>query len=79
MNVKDGDVFRHSLDGMDFVVKKIVNNMAVLESQNGVKQILTEVNTLKLPSLYSKKECNLSKFPKQKDEESSLKNYSRED
>ncbi len=67
MNVKHGDVFKHSLDGMDFVVKKIINNIAVLESQNGMKQILTEVNTLELPSFYSKKESHLSRLLKKKD------------
>ncbi len=55
MNIKNGDMFRQSSDGMDFVVKKIVNNMAVLESQDRKRQILTEVNTLKLKSFYLKK------------------------
>jgi hypothetical protein len=32
---KNGDMFRQTSDGMDFVVKKIVKNMAVLESQDG--------------------------------------------
>ncbi len=56
MDIKNGDMFRQSSDGMDFVVKKIVNNMAVLESQDRKRQILTEVNTLKLQSFYLKKE-----------------------
>ncbi len=72
MKIKEGDMFKRSSDGADFAVKKIVNNMAVLESQNGMKQILTEVNTLKLPSFYSKKESHLSRLPKKKDEEGSL-------
>jgi hypothetical protein len=56
MNVKEGDMFRKSSDGVNFAVKKIVNNMAVLESQDERRQILTEVNTLKLKSFYLKKE-----------------------
>ena len=56
MDIKNGDMFRQASDGMDFVVKKIVKDMAVLESQDWKKQILTEVNTLKLKSFYLKKE-----------------------
>jgi len=56
MNIKEGDMFKKSLDGMDFAVKKIVNDMAVLESQDRRRLILTEVNTLKLKSFYLKKE-----------------------
>ena len=56
MDVKNGDIFKHSSDGTDFVVKKIVKEMAVLESQGGRRQILTELNTLKLKSFYLKKE-----------------------
>jgi len=56
MDIKDGDMFKKSIDGVDFVVKKVVNDMAVLESQDGKRQILTEVNTLKLKSFYLKKE-----------------------
>jgi hypothetical protein len=41
---------------VDFSVKKIVNDMAVLESQDRKRQILTGVNTLKLKSFYLKKE-----------------------
>jgi hypothetical protein len=56
MKIKEGDIFKNSLDGVDFAVKKIVNDMAVLESQDKRRQILTEVNTLKLGSFYLKKE-----------------------
>jgi hypothetical protein len=35
LDIKNGDMFRQTSDGMDFVVKKIVKNMAVLESQDG--------------------------------------------
>ena len=56
MNIKEGDIFKKSSDGVDFAVKKILNNMAVLESQDMKRQILTEVNILKLKSFYLKKE-----------------------
>ncbi len=56
MRIKEGDTFKRSLDGLDFAVKKIVNNMAVLESQDRRTQILTEVNTLRLKSFYLKRE-----------------------
>ena len=56
MNIKEGDMFVKSSDGVDFSVKKVVNNMAVLESQDKKRQILTELNILKLKSFYSKKE-----------------------
>ena len=52
MKIKEGDMFRKSSDGVNFAVKKIVNNMAVLESQDRKRQILTEVNILKLKSFY---------------------------
>ena len=56
MNIKEGDMFKKSSDGVDFSVKRIVNDMAVLESQDRRRQILTELNTLKLKSFYLKKE-----------------------
>ncbi len=56
MNIKEGDMFKKSSDGADFAVKKIVNNIAVLESQDRRRQILTDINTLKLGSFYLKKE-----------------------
>jgi hypothetical protein len=56
MKIKEGDIFKKSLDGVDFAVKKIVNNMAILESQDRRRQILTEVNTLKLKTFYLKEE-----------------------
>jgi len=56
MNIKEGDIFKKSSDEMDFVVKKIVNDLAVLESQDRKRQILTEVDTLRSGSFYLKKE-----------------------
>ena len=56
MDIKVGDTFKNSSDGVDFAVKKIVDNMVVLESPDRKRQILTGVNTLKLKSFYLKKE-----------------------
>ena len=56
MDVREGEVFRHSSDGVSFTVKQIVNNMVVLESQDGKRQILTEIDTLGLKSFYLKRE-----------------------
>jgi hypothetical protein len=54
MKPKSGDILESILDGEDYIIKKVVENMAMLESQNGKKQILTEVDTLRL--FYRKKE-----------------------
>jgi len=48
MKPKSGDRLKSILDGEDYVIKKVVENMAMLESQDGKKQILTEVDTLRL-------------------------------
>jgi hypothetical protein len=54
MKPKSGDILKSILDGEDYIIKKVVENKAMLESQNGKKQILTEVDTLRL--FYRKKE-----------------------
>jgi len=54
--MKEGDIFENLLDGMEYVVKNIVNSMAVLQSRNGDKRILTEVETLRIKSFYQEKE-----------------------
>jgi hypothetical protein len=54
METKEGDTVRSILNGIEYKVKKIVENMAVLESQDGKSQIITEVDTLKL--FYREKE-----------------------
>jgi hypothetical protein len=54
MKPKSGDILKSILDGEDYIIKKVVEDMAMLESQNGKKQILTEVDTLRL--FYRKKE-----------------------
>ena len=54
--MKEGDIFESLLDGMEYVVKNILNSMAVLQSRNGDRRILTEVETLRIKSFYLKKE-----------------------
>ena len=54
--MKEGDIFERLLDGMEYVVKNIVNSMAVLQSRNGDRRILTEVETLRIKSFYREKE-----------------------
>jgi hypothetical protein len=54
MNIRKGEVFRHSSDGVGFIVKKIVNNMVVLESQDGKREI--GLNISKLKTFYLKEE-----------------------
>jgi hypothetical protein len=56
VETKKGDVFKSTLDGADYIVKKIVNSMAVLESQDGKKQIMTGVTNLNIKSFYEKRE-----------------------
>lgn len=48
METKVGDTVRSILNGIEYKVKKIVKSMAVLESQDGKSQIITEVDTLRL-------------------------------
>jgi flagellum-specific peptidoglycan hydrolase FlgJ len=54
MNTKNGDIVKSFLNGNYYKVKRIVKTMAVLESEDGQSQILTEVETLNL--FYKKKE-----------------------
>ncbi len=54
MKLKSGDKLKSILDGEEYTIKKVVENMAMLELQNGKKQILTEVDSLRL--FYKKKE-----------------------
>ena len=46
MNIKQGEVFENSTDGVDFIVTKVVRDMVVLESQDGKRQIMTGTHTL---------------------------------
>jgi len=54
MEKKEGDTVRSILNGIEYKIKKIVEKMAVLESQDGKSKIITEVDTLKL--FYREKE-----------------------
>ena len=54
METKEGKTVRSILNGIEYKIKKIVKRMAVLESQNGKSQIITEVDALKL--FYREKE-----------------------
>jgi hypothetical protein len=56
MNIKEGEVFKNSIDGADFIVKKIVNEWVVLQTQDGKRQLLTGVYTLTSTSLLTLKE-----------------------
>ncbi len=53
METKVGDTVRSILNGMEYQVKKIVEKMVVLESQDGKNQILTDLDNL---TLFYKKE-----------------------
>jgi hypothetical protein len=54
MKTKDGDTVKSLLNGNYYKVKRIVNSMAVLQSEDGQSQILTEVENLNL--FYKKKD-----------------------
>lgn len=53
METKVGDTVRSILNGIEYKVKRIVKRMAVLESQDGKSQIMTELENLSL--FYKKK------------------------
>jgi len=54
MKTKEGDIFKRDLDGEEYTIKRIVNRMVVLESKDGKRQILTEIDNLQLKSFYEK-------------------------
>lgn len=54
--MKEGDIFESLLGGKEYVVKTIVNKMAVLQSGKEDRQILTGVETLKIKTFYREKE-----------------------
>ena len=56
MEAKEGDIFKSTLDGAKYTVKKVVNTMVLLESQDGKKKIMTGVSSLSIKSFYEKKE-----------------------
>jgi hypothetical protein len=53
MNPKEGDLFLSILDGIIYMVKRIVHKMVILESIDGERHILTGFEGLKL--FYRKK------------------------
>ena len=56
METKVGDFFKSLLNGSEYMVKQIVNKMAVLESKDGKSQILTDIKTLAIKTFYQKQE-----------------------
>lgn len=54
--MKEGDIFESLLDGTEYVVRNIVNSMVFLQSREGDRRILTEVETLRIKSFYREKE-----------------------
>jgi len=56
MKTKEGDKFKNAADGVEYVLRKVVNRMALLESKDGKRQILTELDNLKIDSFYRKME-----------------------
>jgi hypothetical protein len=54
MKAKDGDTVKSLFNGNYYKVKRIVKNMAVLQSEDDQSQILTEVENLNL--FYKRKE-----------------------
>lgn len=58
MQTKEGDKFKNAANGVEYILRKIVNRMALLESEDGKRQILTEVDNLKISSFYQKVKMN---------------------
>ncbi len=59
--MKEGDIFENLLNGMEYVVKNMVNKMVVLQSKEGESQIITAIETLDTKSFYrkiEKKKCS---------------------
>jgi len=56
MKTEDGDTVKSLLNGKYYEIKRIVKSMAVLQSEDGQSQILTEVENL---NLFYKKMENL--------------------
>lgn len=56
MEPKEGEIYKSTLDGAKFIVKKVINSMVILESQDGTSKILTGADTLGIRSFYEKQE-----------------------
>jgi hypothetical protein len=48
MKTKDGDIVKNLFNGKYYKVRRIMKNMAVLQSEDGQSQIITEVENLNL-------------------------------
>jgi len=56
MEIKEGDIIRRVMDGVEFTVKKVFRKWCVLKSENGKMEIVTGDDTLNNKSLYQKEE-----------------------
>ncbi len=56
MEPREGEIYKSTLDVARFVVKKIINSMVILESQDGTSKILTGADMLGIRSFYEKQE-----------------------
>ena len=54
IKIKDGDTVKNLFNGNYYKIKRILKGMAVLQSDDGQSQILTEVENLNL--FYKRKE-----------------------
>ncbi len=54
IKIEEGNKIKSSLDGEVYTITRIVNDMVVLKSEDGKKQIMTEVDSLKI--FYKKEE-----------------------
>jgi len=53
---REGETYKSLLDGTEFVVKRIAKERVLLQSKEGNRQIVTQVETLKIKSFYQEKE-----------------------
>ena len=66
MQTKVGDIFKSFLNGSEYIVKKIANKMAMLESKNGESHILTGIENLGIKTFYTNPINQLRRHKKQK-------------
>ena len=53
--MKKGDIYESLLGGAEYVIKRIMNEKVLLQSKSGGRQIITEVETLKIKLFYQEK------------------------
>jgi hypothetical protein len=56
MQTKVGGIFKSLLKGFEYIIKKIANKMAMLDSKNGKSQIPTGIENLGIETFYQKEE-----------------------